>query len=500
MSAKKASLILFFALLIVVAVELYNLTAVSLWHDESFSALLVKYDFGEMIERIKMDVHPPLYYIILKGWDYLFGNSLFSLRFFSVLFSALAIITFYFFVKFAFKNRNLALFSSLLFAFSYFQIQYAMEARMYSLGTFLVIISTFLFLKALETKKWNWWLLYAFYISCGIYTHYFIALWIIPQALYLLYYLYKESKFNFSSWFKNKNFQFGTTAYILTAISYIPWLGTFLKQLGQVQADYWIPKINIWSIPNTFSKMTIGGTIDSSRFWYVLAILMVIVIFLIVFFLKRSQLKEKWLILFLLVVPFLLTIFLSVKRPIYIDRYFIFGFPFYALFVAGAALLIKNKWIKNSFIAFLLLGSLITFPLQWQSLKVETRSGMAGAANYLNQNFKPDEKIFVGSSLIYFTFKYYNQTSAPPLLYAPGHMPHYSGTALLSPEDIIIDFNEETKKDDIVWMVNTTGFGNYQPEIPENWIKISEEGFQCVYDYLGWIIISKYKVKEFTLI
>ena len=120
---------------------------------------------------------------------------------------------------------------------------------------------------------------------------------------------------------------------------------------------------------------------------------------------------------------------------------------------------------------------------------------MAGASAYLNKEFKPNEKIFAGSSFVYFTFKYYNQTNTNPLLYAPGFMPHYSGTALLSPGDIISDFNKETKKDDTVWMINTTGFGNYQPTVPDDWVKEDEKGFQDAYPHLGWIVISKYKVK-----
>jgi uncharacterized membrane protein len=68
------------------AVRLYKLTAISLWHDEAFSALLVRYSWSEMIHRIGLDVHPPMYYIFLRFWHYLFGDSLFSLRAFSVLF------------------------------------------------------------------------------------------------------------------------------------------------------------------------------------------------------------------------------------------------------------------------------------------------------------------------------------------------------------------------------------------------------------------------------
>ncbi|MCK4540155.1 hypothetical protein KAU09_03310 [Candidatus Parcubacteria bacterium] len=131
----------------------------------------------------------------------------------------------------------------------------------------------------------------------------------------------------------------------------------------------------------------------------------------------------------------------------------------------------------------------------WPRLKIDKKPGMAAAASYLNQEYRPNEKIFVGSSLIYFTLKYHNQTGEPAYLYAPGSMPHYSGTALFSPQDIIIDFNQKTKPDDMVWLINITGFGNYRPRTPENWALISETGFQEARDYQGWILIQKYKVQ-----
>jgi uncharacterized membrane protein len=495
MSVKKTFLILFLTIAAVAIVELCNLTAMSLWHDESFSALLIKYDFNGMIERIKMDVHPPFYYILLRGWDLFFGNSLFSLRLFSVLFSILATISIYIFVEQAFKNRNLALFSALLFVLSCFQIQYAMEARMYSLGTFLVIISSYFLLKAIETKKWNWWLFYAIATSLGIYTHYFVAFWIFAQGLYLAYIIYQDAKFSVTAWLKNKNFQLGLSSYVLVAVSYIPWIKTLIEQNAQVQQDYWIPPINIWSVPNTLAKMTGGGVVDPAKSSYVLVFLMAMIFLAIFLFLKKNQAREKWLITFSLIIPFVLTVALSIKRPIYVDRYFIFGFPFYSIILAGAILLINNKWTKFFLIVIAILGFSIAFPVRWNRIDIQKKPGMAGASAYLNKEFKPNEKIFVGSSFVYFTFKYYNQTDANPLLYTTGYMPHYSGTALLSPEDIITDFNKEVKKDEKVWMINTTGFGNYRPTVPDNWVKEDEKGFEDAYPHLGRIVISRYKVK-----
>ena len=521
MKSNKEILLLFLVLIVVTGLELSILTKIALWHDEAFSALLIKYDFKEMIYRAGLDVHPPFYYILLKGWDGLFGDSLFSLRLFSVIFGIFAVILFFFFVKEFLKNRKFALFASVLLALNSFFIQFIMEARMFTLGIFLVILSSFFLLKALQpshrnfggggnSKKWYWWLLYAISASCGIYTHYYVIFSILAQGIFLIYWIFKESKFNLLNWLKNRNFQFGLGAYLLIVISYLPWLKTFLSQTSQVQESYWIPPMNIYSIPATFLKLTTGGGIDGPKFWYILVALMVLILVAFIYALKKIEQSAKWLIFLLIIIPFLGAIAFSFKSSIYLDRYFIFALPFYLILMGGAIWLIKNKKVRNIFIAIAILGSLIAFPVRWARLEVEKKPGMAAAASYLNQQAKPGEKIYVGSSFVYFTFKYYseqyaqyigrhtaryNQTEIQPKLYTPGSLPHFSGTALLSPKDIVQDFYQGIEKNDIVWMINTTGFGNYQPSLPDNWLKKEEKGFQDIYDYQGWIIVTKYQVQ-----
>ena len=529
---------LLFVLIIATILRLYNLTAISLWHDEAFSALLIKYNLSEMMYRIALDVHPPFYYLVLRCWDLFFGNSLFSIRMFSVLFGVLIVLGVYLLVKEIFKNNRLALFASLLVAVNPFQIQYASEARMYTLGTFLIIFSSYFLLKAIGSIKSSkeqknppnplyergnkkvWWLFYILFASAAIYTHYYIFFSIFAQALFVIFYCVLQTKtlchprflschsreggnpllnrfrnkfgMTIKVFLKNKIFHYSLIAYSLIALLYLPWLKTFLKQTGQVQENYWIPAMNFWSIPNTFWKMTFELPINFLKTEYVLAVLMIIISAVIIFVLKEKKQPAKWLIFFSLIVPFVIASIFSLKTSVYLDRYFIFVSAFYLIFIALGIFLIKNKFIKAIVAAAIILGCLHGFIYNWNSLDIKNKPGMAGTAAYLNQEAAPKDKIFVGSSFVYFTFRYYNQTLIHPKLYAPGELSHFSGTALLSDEDIIKNF-QEVKKEEIIWLINTTGFGNFQPKIPSDWIKLEEKSFQDAYDYRGWIIVSKYK-------
>ena len=493
------TIISLFAILAIGAVlRIYNLTARALWHDEAFSALLIKCNFQEMIDRIILDVHPPFYYIVLRGWDFFFGNSLFSLRMFSVFFSVLIILAVYLLVKTALKNNKIALFSASLVAINSFQIQYAQEMRMYTLSAFLIVISSYFLLKALYNKQSPqiWWFLYIISVIATIYSHYYVFFSILAQFLFVIYYFWDSLKLNFSNWLKNKNFQYCVISYLIIGLSYIPWLKVFLQQLSQVQENYWIPAMNFWSIPQTIYKLTTGIGIDAQNYKWILILLIAIILYLFFSVLRKKQPIAKYLIFSLFIIPFIGATFLSIKTSIYLDRYFIFVSAFYIILISYAIFGIEKKAIRNALIIILILGSLGFTIYNFSDIKIEEKLGMAGIANYLNQEAEIGDKIYVSSSFVYFTFKYYNNTEIHPLLYCPHELSHFSGTALLSPEDIIKDFQQETKKNDIVWVISTSGFGNYQPELPEQWIKQEEKAFQDAYDYQGWIILGKYKVNE----
>ena len=57
---------LFLILLLGVALRFYHNLDISMWHDEAFSALMVRHPWHEMFVRLGLDVHPPAYYAVLR--------------------------------------------------------------------------------------------------------------------------------------------------------------------------------------------------------------------------------------------------------------------------------------------------------------------------------------------------------------------------------------------------------------------------------------------------
>ena len=58
----------------------HHLGAQSFWNDEGNSARLSERTLQLIIEGTASDIHPPLYYLLLRGWRELLGDSEFALR------------------------------------------------------------------------------------------------------------------------------------------------------------------------------------------------------------------------------------------------------------------------------------------------------------------------------------------------------------------------------------------------------------------------------------
>lgn len=541
----KSSIFLIMIILAGSILRLYDIAAISLWHDEAFSALLIRYPFGEMINRIILDVHPPLYYILLRVWDIILGDSLLSLRLFSAFFSVLTIYFAYLFVKTAFKNEKLALVSAAFIAINPFQIQYAAEARMYTLGAFLIMLSSWLLIKAMEfnnsaeiknaskpisrIKKYKWWILYGTSAAAAIYTHYYLIFSVAAQALFVVFPALKNYGLKIQEWVKSENIKGAIIAYIISLILFLPWLPIFLRQLGQVEKSYWIPAMDRYSIPGTVFHLFAGANINTANVNLIVISLAFLAVLALA--LKREKNNYKRLIAFSFLIPFIAAIILSFKQSLYLDRYFVFAGLFYIIILALFIESITKKSLQNILLGILTLGSILLFAKSWQNINPAGKPGMAGASEYLFENIKPEDKVYVNSSFIFFTYKYYAYRNffnggyptnfnpsemiqennifsgyrvypeyLTPLLYTPGltamsQIPHFSGTALLTDYDLLTDFNKNTTLGENIWLVWTTGFGSGKPEVPKNWKQIDEAGFQDVFDYRGWIIVTKYRIQ-----
>ncbi|RYF28745.1 MAG: hypothetical protein EOO17_04390 [Chloroflexi bacterium] len=119
------------AVVVFVAATVFGLTQTT-WFDEGYSVLLAQRPVGELISLTALDAHPPLYYLLLKGWIGVFGLSDLSLRASSALFGALAIVATALLLRKLFTTK-VAIISLPFLTLAPFMLRYDYEIRMYAL-------------------------------------------------------------------------------------------------------------------------------------------------------------------------------------------------------------------------------------------------------------------------------------------------------------------------------------------------------------------------------
>src|SRR4030043_2484302 len=78
---KRIPLILSLSVTLGFFLRLYHLGNQSLWCDELGTYYWVHYSIGKMLEKLSHSAFPPLYYLLMKRWIFVFGNTEFALRF-----------------------------------------------------------------------------------------------------------------------------------------------------------------------------------------------------------------------------------------------------------------------------------------------------------------------------------------------------------------------------------------------------------------------------------
>ncbi len=119
--------------------RLNGLTANDLWADELFSWRLTRLSIGELLAALGADIHPPLYFILLKAFVSLFGDSLMSLRIFQALPSIATVGLTFVFAR-ARVDRTTAAMAAAIVLLSPASIYYAHQVRAYALCEMMSVV------------------------------------------------------------------------------------------------------------------------------------------------------------------------------------------------------------------------------------------------------------------------------------------------------------------------------------------------------------------------
>lgn len=203
----------------------------NLWFDESYSVGLARHTFREIWSIGGHDVHPILYYWMLRIVYLITGGTIMAYRIFSVIPIAIMIILGYTHIRKDFGEKTGFIFS-FLSAFLPEMAQYAIEIRMYSWAILAVTILAIYAYRLTKEDNTKNWIIFGLSSLASIYLHYYglMAAGLINVFL-LIYLIVKRRK---------KGIIFIISFGILQGLAYLPWLVNFATQLSNVSSGYWI--------------------------------------------------------------------------------------------------------------------------------------------------------------------------------------------------------------------------------------------------------------------
>jgi len=184
--AGQAWLAALFIALVNVAARAPGLGQRSLWLDEAVAVHTAQLGLGGIVLASRQDTTPPLYYLVLGGFERLLGVSEAAVRWPSVLVSAGAAAA-----LFLLARRRLGSFAawlaSALFILSDVNYRFGREARPYALTSLLCIISFAVFFRAVERPSPRRWAVLALTNALMLFTHYAAVFAVAAQGLALLW-------------------------------------------------------------------------------------------------------------------------------------------------------------------------------------------------------------------------------------------------------------------------------------------------------------------------
>jgi mannosyltransferase len=157
----------------------------SYWYDESHTVWLVHFSFTKMLSLLpSTETSPPLYFVLAWIWAHLFGYGETALRSLSAL-AGVATVPVAYLAASRFFSRRTGVIVAALTASSPLLVWYSQEARSYSLMVLLTTCALLAFAHLRQGPTRGWVITWAVAASLAMFTHYYAALAILPQGVWL---------------------------------------------------------------------------------------------------------------------------------------------------------------------------------------------------------------------------------------------------------------------------------------------------------------------------
>jgi mannosyltransferase len=390
------------------ALRFHALTAKSFWFDEGVSVGIARLDGYNFLRILwRREANMSFYYLLLRVWLHL-GHSEFFVRTLSVLFGVAAIPAIYFLGRRLFDSQ-IALTAAALLCVNAYHVHYSQETRGYSLTVFLCILSSLYFVQFLESPSRGNRVTYILLSVLAVYAHFFSGLVLAAHWLSLRF-LDPAPKETKKLWLAIALAVFPAVAFVAT---------TGAGPLSWIQRpglhDLW--QLALYLTGNSGAILVclyaaaclaaVAGNLDwkkkrvSGNNW-------------------RSRCLLLWIFF-----PALLILTLSIARPVFLPRYFIFSMPALLLLAASGLTRIRSGWIFAAVLLVFLGISLRGTAAYYQERSSSPNQNWRAASQYVLSNSRPGDALIFHIAMGRLPYDYYRSLQTPPAAGPDVLYPHH---------------------------------------------------------------------------
>lgn len=261
-------------ILVAFAIHTHHLDQTSLWADEGWTiAASAETNPLEVINQwVRVDVHPPLYFILLSLWRQMSGDSIFAMRYFAVLITTVGVALMYRLGKSAFSSQ-VGFIAAIIFALHDLVHVLTQEVRHYSLQLTLTVFAMWVYWRFWRKPTRTRGIVFAIGSTALLWTHYWGGLVLLSLGIHALI-----TRRQFLRQFM--------IAYLAIGILFAPWLPSLYHQIT-LERPGGLPHAleNSWIVYKTLVFQLVGVP---EAFWLILGL------FGILGFLTPHRSKLHW--------------------------------------------------------------------------------------------------------------------------------------------------------------------------------------------------------------
>ncbi|MFT4216307.1 MAG: glycosyltransferase family 39 protein [Micropruina sp.] len=342
------------------------------WRDEAATWIANERSLSALRAMLsQIDAVHGVYYLGMRAWVHIFGSSILSLRLVSALGIgiATALVTV---LAARIGSRSVGPSAGLIFAILPQATWAGAEARSFAISTTLGVAAMAAFWKASSDGRVAWWALYSILAAASVYLFLYVALIYVAVPLTLI-------------WMPRAQQIRGLIASLIAGLLATPLALLAIRQTAQVSWLERYPVTPVQVLQGAFWGVTPTSFLGS--------ILLIAALVNAVRLCLSAESRSKTIFLVAwLVLPTAILMLMSLRQPMYTERYVTASAPALAILLALLIDWLRSYWLK-AITTLLLLATAI--PALWISRQPEAHITASAVAAKLAELTQPGDNVYI---------------------------------------------------------------------------------------------------------